>query len=123
MGFEYQGASVIDYHIEKRDPALRNIHSAVVGSKLETEIDGCQVYWFLINTNNEQNGVDHYLNLNEVELCIPAADFTAFTQSIRGLKGVPYLDACDAFTESLPIKKQSRGISYNVNKFNQNRKA
>ena len=118
-GFEFRGASVIDYHIEKRELALKNIHQALVPQKLAIDIDGCQVYWFLIDSQDEQKDKDYFLRFNEVELCIPVADFEVTKNAIRGLKGVAYLNACEDYAAQLRVKDQQRAIQYDIQKAKQ----
>lgn len=118
-GFEFRGASVIDYHIEKRDIALKNIHQTLLSQKLAPDIDGCQLYWFLIDSNDELKDEHYYLTFNEVELCLPVADFEVTKNAIRGLKGGAYLNACEEYANRFLVKDQGRAIQYSLEKFKQ----
>lgn len=116
-GFEFRGASVIDYNVEKRDLALKNIHQSLLSQKLAFEVDGCRLYWFLIDTNDGHKDQHYFLTFNEVELCLPVADFEATKNAIRGLKGMAYLNACDDYANQFAVKDQQRKIQYDLEKF------
>lgn len=116
-GFEFRGASVIDYNVEKRDIALKNIHQSLLNQKLAAEVDGCQLYWFLIDSNDAQKDELYFLTFNEVELCLPVADLEVTKNAIRGLKGVAYLSACEEYANQFAVKDQGRNIRYDLEKF------
>lgn len=119
VGFEFRGAGVIDYHIEKREPALNNIHQTLLSQKLAIEIDGCRVYWFLIDSNDALKDEQYFLTFNEVELCLPVIDFEVTKNAIRGMKGVAYLNACEDYANRFLVKDQARKIQYDIEKAKQ----
>lgn len=118
-GFEFRGASIIDYHIEKRDTALKNIHQSLLSQKMAPAVDGCQLYWFLIDSNDALKGEHYFLTFNEVELCLPVADFEMTKSAIRGFKGVAYLNACEDYANQFLVKDQARKIQYDIEKAKQ----
>lgn len=103
--------TIINSNIEKRDLALKNITDALHERGLEYLVDGCQLYWFLID---DPNTVDFYENLNEVECILEAEQFEIEKKRIRSCRGSQYVEACYALATNVTIKDQTRSIGYNI---------
>lgn len=111
IGFSLQNASVVNYALEKRDPALKNITEALYEQGLEYKVGDCRLYWFHIDDEREP---DYYLNLREVELAFSREWFEAEKARIRGFSGLEYIDACTAIARSFQIKDQTRDVTYQL---------
>lgn len=111
VGFSLQNANVINYLLEKRDPALRNVTEAMYSLGLEYKVGGCAMFWFHIEDHREP---DYYLNLREVEFAFSAEWFDGEKTRIRGLSGFEYIDACEEIAKTLTIKDQARDVNYTL---------
>lgn len=111
VGFSLQKATVINYSLEKRDPALRNLTEALYTLGLEYKLGGCALHWFHIDDKREP---EYYLNLREVEFAFTTEWFDGEKARIRGLAGFEYIDACADIAKSLTIKDQQRDVAYKL---------
>ena len=111
IGFSLQNANVINYALEKRDPALKNLAEALYEKGLEYSINGCNLYWFHIDDTREPS---YYLNLREVEFAFTRKWFELEKARIRGYSGLQYIDACADIANNLTVKDQTRDISYEL---------
>ena len=102
---------MVNYHLEKRDPALRNFTDACLDLGLEYQIDGCNFYWFQID---DEHPVGFYQRFREIELVFTAQWFEEQKTRIRGLAGAEYIDACRELAAAMPLKDQTRDISYRL---------
>ncbi|BFM16859.1 hypothetical protein R50073_30420 [Maricurvus nonylphenolicus] len=110
-GFAIQEAKVINYNLEKRDPALKNIIDALLEQGLEYTVNGCGIFWFHID---DERDLAFYESLREVEFAFSTEWLDSKKASIRGYTGMEYVDACAAIAKELTIKDQSRDINYEV---------
>jgi hypothetical protein len=110
-GFSIQEAKVINYSLEKRDPALKNIMESLLELGLEFNIDGCGIYWFHIDDDRD---LEFYRSLREVEFVFSTEWLDGKKAGIRGYSGMAYVDACTAIAKELSIKDQSRDIAYAI---------
>ncbi len=110
-GFSIQDAKVINYSLEKRDPALKNIMESLLEIGLEFTIDGCAIYWFHIDDDRD---LEFYRSLREVEFDFSTQWFEGKKAGIRGYSGMAYVDACAAIAKELVIKDQRRDIAYAI---------
>lgn len=111
IGFSLQKATVINYLLEKRDPALRNMTEALYARGLEYKVGGCSLYWFHIDDERDPAS---YLNLREVEFAFTIEWFEEEKSRIRGLSGFEYIDACAEIASRITIKDQQRDVSYSL---------
>jgi hypothetical protein len=103
---------VLNSGLEKHDHTMRNIVEAIQDKGLACDVDGCGLFWFLIKDNND---VDHYLILNEVEAAFETEWFESEQSRTRGYVGAKYYDdACDEIAASLARKDQTRTIQYSL---------
>ncbi|MGH1371509.1 MAG: hypothetical protein ACRBBW_05710 [Cellvibrionaceae bacterium] len=86
-----KGSRVIDYAMEKRDPALKNFALALLDQGLEFRQDKQLLYWTLIDDERTTQDIE---NWEFVELAITQSWFEEEKRKIRELKGIAYIDAC-----------------------------
>lgn len=110
-GFQYNGATVVNSALEKRDPALKNITEELHNQGLAFDIDGCSLYWFQIE---DDKTCDFYNHFNEVEVVFESDWFDSQKARIRGMAGKMYYDACAEIARNVTLKDQSRPISYSL---------
>lgn len=110
-GFQYNGATVVNSALEKRDPALKNITEELHNRGLSFDIDGCGLHWFQVE---DENPCAFYRNFNEVEVAFDSDWFEAQKARIRGMAGKLYYDACAQIAHDIELKDQSRQISYSL---------
>ncbi len=110
-GFEHKGSVLLNSGLERRDPALKNLFEALFDRGLSYDVHGCGVYWVLVE---DEHSIQHYLNINEVELGFDADWFEQEKAKIRGLSGVGYFNACAAMAKEFSIKDQGRTINYRL---------
>lgn len=103
--------SLIASRIERRDPALRNLAEGMEKFGLQIRVDGCNLYWLLIE---DENTLDYYQRKNEVECVFSYTWFEEFKKSIRYFQGMQYVDKCEQLAKEFEIKDQSRKITYHV---------
>jgi hypothetical protein len=117
---------LIDVHIERFHPALKNIIEYLrtsgrlpatrEGSVLRTEngkkiverTEQCRLYWCEIESNRD---IAFWESLAEVEVVIEKDEFVKFAQSIRCRAGAAYIAACEEYADQLAIKTTAP-ISY-----------
>ncbi len=112
-GFQYNGATVVNSALEKRDPALKNITEELHNLGLAFEVDGCSLFWFQIE---DDHSVEFYLTFNEVEIAFESDWFEEQKSRIRSKAGNQYYDACAEIARDFAFKDQSRSIQYKVRK-------
>ncbi|WP_439134746.1 hypothetical protein [Pseudomaricurvus sp.] len=95
---ENQGAQVINYALEKRDPALRNISDALLNLGLEYRLDNQTIHWVLIEDNLT---TEEHRACSHTEIAFYADWFTEEKNRIRQLRGTAYLDACSLIAQKL----------------------
>jgi len=100
---------LIDSNIEKRDPALRNLTDGLFERGLAPIVDGCRLYWFLVD---DDNSIEYYLGKNEVECVFDAQWFEQQKKRIRYYQGIRYVDECAKLADQFLIKPQDRKIDY-----------
>lgn len=96
-----RGVTVIDYSIDKRDPALRNFALALLDRGLEFRIEGQLVHWVLINDSRATTEIQQW---KSIELAISQIWFDEEKRKIRELKGIAYIDACTKLAEHFDLK-------------------
>lgn len=102
-----KGATVVDYSIDKRDPALRNFALALLDRGLEFRLKEQLVHWVLINDNRPATEIEQW---KSIELVISQIWFEEEKKKIRELKGIAYIDACTQLAECFDLKDQSRDL-------------
>lgn len=110
-GFQYNGATVVNAALEKRDPALRNITEELHNLGLAFQLDGCSLFWFQID---DDQSVDFYSKFNEVELAFESDWFDAQKSRIRSMGGKLYYNACADIAKSFCLKDQTRTVQYQL---------
>lgn len=99
--------SIINYALEKRDPALRNLSDALFDSGLEHQINRQSLYWFLIDDDRQCRQL---FELGPVEITFCAQWFADQKKRIRPLRGADYINACADIASQFSIKDQQRNI-------------
>lgn len=110
---------LIDIHIERFHPALKNIIEYLratdrlpavrQGQVLRTEdgekrverTEDCRLYWCEVETHLDSA---FWESLAEVEVVIIKEEFVKFAQSIRCRAGAAYISACEEYASELSIK-------------------
>lgn len=110
---------LIDIHIERFHPALKNIIEylratdklpalrsgqilqTVDGKKIVDRSENCRLYWCEVET---QLSAEFWESLAEVEVVISKDEFVKFAQSIRYRAGAAYINACEEYAAELPIQ-------------------
>ncbi|HSX84668.1 MAG TPA: hypothetical protein VLE50_04640 [Cellvibrio sp.] len=110
---------LIDIHIERFHPALKNIIEylratdrlpavrpgqilqTVDGKKIADRTENCRLYWCEVETHLD---TAFWESLAEVEVVIAKDEFVKFSQSIRCRAGAAYINACEEYAAELPIK-------------------
>lgn len=95
---ESRNARVIDYALEKRDPALRNISESLLDLGMEYWINDQTIHWVLIE--DSLTSEEHQAN-DRIEIAFYADWFAAEKKRIRQLRGAAYLDACSLVAQKL----------------------
>lgn len=102
---------LIDANIEKRDPALRNLVDGLLDRGMEFLVDGCRLFWLQID---DDNSLEYYQSLNEVECVFYSDWFEEKKKSIRYRHGASYVQGCLDLADHFEIKDQSRKIDYEI---------
>lgn len=104
---------IVDSNIGQRDLAIKNISDGLHERGLEYFVDGCKLYWFAID---DDNTLEFYEKLNEVECVLDAEWFEAEKKRIRSYRGSQYVEACFSLVKDVVIKDQTRPINYKISK-------
>ncbi len=105
---------IIDSNIEVRDPAVKNIAEGLYERGLKFYVDGCRLYWFMVD---DKNSLEDYRYLNEVEHVFDGEWFEQEKKRIRTFRGNRYVEACIGLVKGVAIKHQNRRIEYDVARF------
>lgn len=95
---ENEGAHVINYALEKRDPALRNISDSLLDLGMEYRINNQTIHWLLIE---DELCIEDHLSKPYVEIAFSSNWFEKEKERIRQLRGIAYLDACLEIAQKL----------------------
>ncbi len=95
--------------VEKRDPALRNFAEGLEKKGLQAIVDGCALYWLQIE---DENSLEYYQNMNEVECVFSSEWFNNFKKGIRYFQGAQYVSECEKLAARFELKDQNRKINY-----------
>lgn len=95
---ENDGAHVINYALEKRDPALRNVSESLLDLGMEYRINNQTIHWLLIE---DELSVEDHLSKPYVEIAFSSNWFEKEKERIRQLRGIAYLDACLEIAQKL----------------------
>ncbi len=101
------GINVINYSMEKRDPALKNVADALLDLELEFRIENQSLHWVLVDDERQEAQL---LECNFIELVLTCAWFDGEKQKIRRLRGRAYIDACMNLARQLSLKDQTRTL-------------
>jgi len=101
------GINVINYSMEKRDPALKNVADALLDLELEFRIENQSLHWVLVDDERQEAQL---LECNFIELVLTCAWFDGEKQKIRRLRGRAYIDACTELARQLSLKDQTRTL-------------
>lgn len=95
--------------VERRDPALRNLVDGLEKNGMQYIVDGCALYWLQID---DQNSLEYYQRMNEVECVFSCEWFDQFKKNIRYFQGMQYVDECMRLANQFYVKNQLRKIDY-----------
>lgn len=97
-----RGSTVIDYAIEKRDPALKNLALTLLDQRLELQQNTLRLHWVLAE---DPRNIIEIEDWDCVEFAITQAWFEEEKRRIRELKGSAYVDACTQIAKKLDRHK------------------
>lgn len=109
IAFEIRNSNIVNAALEKRDPALRNLTEGLYNNGVQSEVDGCKLFWFQIL---DDNSPDFYQYFDEVECVFSSAWFDEEKSRIRHFAGVKYYDASSELAKQFELKDQNRKIDY-----------
>lgn len=107
------GCDVLNSNVERIEPALRNLAEGLHKKGMVYDIDGCGVFWVLVD---DERSVESYQDFSAVECVFSEGWYREQAQKVRYLKGMAYCDATEAWAEGFELPSQQRVIDLQFKK-------